>query len=154
MNWTGTETCDCYCGKPAAIMKQEDGYYLFCFAHSYESALFAKVPEEKPEDFPTEQTDRDEIKKLLDGGADKGHPTIQAWVGRRQYMFDLIKRGFREAHPAVVAYLELYKAKGASDPAVMLSWMGLHDYEAREYILNAEKAAPEGVTEVEDDDED
>jgi len=154
MTWTGTEKFDCYCGMPAAVIKQEDGHYLMCFAHSRESALMAILPKERPADLPEETVNRDEIKSLIAGGADKTHPTLEAWVARRQYIYTLIRQGFEEAHPEIGVYVSLYKEKGASSSEVLEAWKGLEDDEVRQYVLNAAKCAPEGVTDVYDHFED
>ena len=103
MNWTGEEKFDCYCGRPAFVKINEGVPEMICFAHTYESGLWAPMPKEKPADWATvESPTHEESNPFKD---EPGHPLVLAYLAGRKRLREMTAQGFEERHPAVTIFL-------------------------------------------------
>lgn len=140
--WTGQEKFDCYCGKPAFVRVSEEGTpEMICFAHSYESGLFASLPKIRPEDFETFCSPTREESKLLHDAGEVEHPLVLAYIAGRKRVRQLIAEGMRETHPVIQEYLQVSAGFASSNEDIDRAWDALDD-EEKSYIRNYEKKAP------------
>jgi hypothetical protein len=52
--WTDNEEGpECYCGWPTRIKVSKDGVGIMCFGHTSAAGAWFKLPDEKPDDWPT-----------------------------------------------------------------------------------------------------